>query len=234
MNTINWQRKSTVVAALLIAVAVSGTISPAQAQFSSPPGQGTPKGTAGGGSRPIDPSACFLSTDRREVPRAMAPTNTVGLTSQANPTVWVYVPDTKAKTLEFSLVNQEQEGIYQVNLPINTPGLVKVTLPANVLQAGKPYYWSVALVCNPDQRTDDWVVGSSIRQQPLPADLQRQLSRATADQQVRLYAQAGFWYEAFNTYLTLRQAQPANTNLSELWTELLKIADIGTITQKPL
>jgi len=200
----------------------------AQAQFTSPPGQGTPKGTAGGGSRPTQ--QCLQQPTSQKALLAMAPTKFIGLTPHENPAVWVYVPTTTAQTLEFSLFTQDHEGVYQATLPVSASGLVKIMVPkAAALETGKPYYWTVALICNPQQRTSDWLVGGWIRQQPFSADLQRQLAGATIAQQVKLYAQTGFWYEALNAYLDLQQAQPNTPNLSLLWTDLLKTAGLTAI-----
>lgn len=154
----------------------------------------------------------------------------MGLTPHENPTVWVYVPTTTAQTLEFSLFTQEREGIYQAKLPISAPGLLKITVPKVAsFKPGKPYYWTAALICNPQQRTNDWIVGGWIRQQPLNETLQRQLAGAMIGQQVKLYAKTDFWYEAVNAYLELQRTQPKNPNLSLLWADLLQTAGLSAI-----
>jgi hypothetical protein len=48
--------------------------------------------------------------------------------------------------VEFSLFDEQMNGIYQVNLPISQQaGLVNIRLPetAPALAQDKPYYWSV-------------------------------------------------------------------------------------------
>ncbi|MGI0483942.1 DUF928 domain-containing protein [Pantanalinema rosaneae CENA516] len=217
---------------LLLAAIVWGLVTPvAHAQFGSPPGQGTPKGTAGGGSRPATHLICLQQPNSQENLIALAPTQGVGLTTQTNPTVWVYIPNTTATMLEFSLFTQGQEGIYQANLPIPTSGLVKITLPTNAvtLASNQPYYWTAALVCDPKRRTKDWLVGGWIRQQPLTPEQQQQLAAATSEQQVKLYAQAGFWYDALNTYLELSRSQSGNETLAGLWADLLNMAGLRAI-----
>lgn len=213
--------------ALLAALVTSALLAQtAHAQFSLPPGQGSPKGTAGGGSRPAQPY-CLQKPTSQETLVALAPTRFVGSTFHASPAVWVYVPNTIAKTLEFSLFTEEREGVYQTTMPINASGLLKITVPATVtLAPGKPYYWTAALVCQAKRRTNDWIVGGWIQQQPLPADLQRQLSQTTAEQQVQLYTESGFWYEALNIYLKLQQTRPGDANLTTMWTNLLQSAEL--------
>lgn len=224
----SWQRLKGVMGAMFFAIGVNGfTTQAAQAQFTSPPGQGVPKGTAGGGSRK---PFCLVPPSSRETFLALAPAQFMGLTAHENPSVWVYVPNTTAQTLEFSLFTQDQEGIYQTKVPVSAPGLLKITLPKGAtLTTGKSYYWTAALICDPKQRTNDWWVGGWIQQQPLSTDLQRQLAGATIEQQVTLYAQTKFWYEALNGYLDLQQTQPSNPKLSELWTDLLQAAELSGI-----
>lgn len=213
----------------LFTVVAVGMTATAQAQFGSPPGQGKPRGTAGGGSRPGQ-TTCLENPGSGEALVAMAPTQFVGLTSHPRPGIWVQIPQTTAKVLEFSLFTDQQAGVYQANLPISIPGLMQIVLPSEVsLTPNKPYQWTVALVCNPNQRTEDWIAEGWIQHQPLNANLQQQLSHATLEQQIRLYTLSGFWYEALNTYLTLQQTQPENSNLASLQADLLKSAGLPAI-----
>ncbi len=228
MKIISWQRLKGVVSTVLLAIGLTSlTTQAAQAQFTSPPGQGVPKGTAGGGSRK---PFCLLPPNNRENLLALAPTQFIGLTSRENLSIWVYVPNTTAKTLEFSLLTQDREGIYQTQVPVSAPGLLKITLPKVVtLAIGKPYYWTAALICDPKQRTNDWWVDGWIQQQPISTDLQRQLAGAPIEQQVKLYAQTKFWYEALDVYLDLQQTQPSHPSLSRLWADLIRTAGLGNI-----
>jgi Domain of Unknown Function (DUF928) len=227
----------------LAAIAIMGSLSahPTLAQFSAPPGQGSPKTTAGAGSRPVQP-ACLPKTQplttqpqATQLPSsqtliAMAPTQFMGSTSQVSPTLWVFVPSTTAKTLEFSLFTQDQMGIYQTHLPIQTSGFVKVSLPAQIqLKQGQPYYWSAALICNPKRRTHDWVTGGWIQHRSLPLNLQKQLPGQLAAEQARFYARSDFWYDALNSFLELRQKQPQNQHDATLWADLLQPAGLPAI-----
>ncbi|HEY9618431.1 MAG TPA: hypothetical protein V6C64_16430, partial [Microcoleaceae cyanobacterium] len=60
MKRITYPHQLSVGTGLLLAAIASGLLAPiAQAQFGSPAGQGTPKGTAGGGSRPATHLVCL-------------------------------------------------------------------------------------------------------------------------------------------------------------------------------
>jgi len=228
MKRSNWHPKLGVTVALLsLMLGFDGVLSStAIAQFTSPPGQGTPKGTAAGGSRPSQ-SPCF-QPGNQDRPIPLAPTKSVGLTANATPTVWVHLPKTTARSLEFSLLTN-QEGVYQANLSIRSTGLVALQLPANIkLEAEQPYTWTVSLICDPAHRSRDWVMEGAIQYQIPTVALQKQLMDANATQRIKLYLQAGFWYEALNAYLNLGQQSP-QPNLASLWTELLKAAELPTI-----
>lgn len=221
---------------LLVLVAGSNGlfVESAAAQFTSPPGRGRPKGTAGGGSRPDRPF-CLQNPTSPQRFVAMAPTQLVGLTTQESPTIWVYIPNTTAKTLEFSLFSEKQEGIYQTNIPVKTSGLLSIPLPPDRVKliSGQSYSWAAALVCDPVRRSQDWLVEGWIQYQPLTAELQRQLVGASVEQQVKLYVQAGFWYEALNLYLELQRSHPNHASLTGLWADLLQSAGLPAIAASP-
>lgn len=232
MKLLNGHSQAWMIAAFLILAAGSSGlfIEPAGAQFPSPAGRGRPKGTAGGGSRP-DLSFCLQNPTRPEDFVALTPGQSPGLTTQNNPTIWVYVPNTIAKTLEFSLFSKQQEGIYQTTVPVPTSGWLAIPLPPDrvKLVVGQSYAWAAALVCNPDRRGQDWLVQGQIQYQPLTTELQRQLAGASVEQQMKLYLQAGFWYEALNLYLELQRSHPGHASLTKLWADLLQSAELTAI-----
>ena len=167
--------------------------------FDPPPGQGAPKGTSGGGSRPIAPS-CLVPSESKATPILLAPKRYLGLTTQSHPTFWVHLPATTAKTIEFSLFDRTRKGIYQVSLPIpSSAGLLAISLPKTEpgLSNDRSYNWTVALICNPKQRTEDWVIGGWIQRQTPSDRLQQALKQdANAINQAKSYLQANFWYDA--------------------------------------
>lgn len=217
-------------ASLAIALPLSGFFLEANAQtFNPPSGLGTPQRTAGG-SRPLRSSCAELVHQSAFV--ALSPSRFKGMTASDHPTVWVSVPQTQAKTLEFSLFDAEQNGIYQTNIPIDSSTrMVKVTLPRTTaaLVTGKSYSWAAALVCDPDRRTEDWVATGSIHKQPLSRDLQQQLTQASPEQQMKLYAQAGYWYETIDALVELRRSQPTNAKFATVWADLLKLGGLPAL-----
>ena len=187
--------------------------------FDPPPGQGTPKGTSGGGSRPVAPS-CLVPSDSKATPILLAPKRYLGLTTQSHPTFWVHLPATTAKTIEFSLFDRTRKGIYQVSLPIpSSAGLLEIPLPKTEpgLSNDRSYNWTVALVCNAKQRTEDWVMGGWIQRQA-PSDRLRQLLKqdSTTIDQAKSYLQANFWYDGITTLLKLPPENSDSLGLTKL------------------
>lgn len=210
-------------------------IAPAIANFDPPPDQGSPTGTAGGGSRPMQ-SACFPKATGWSGLVALSPTTYVGLTTHDRPTVRVYLPATTAQVAELSLFDAQGRGLYQTIVPISrTDSLMRFAFPAAapVLSAQQPYYWTVALICNQNQRTDDWIIGGWIRQQQPDPQLQRQLATVHGIDRVKLYAEAGFWYDALETLVQLHQAQPHDAALGVTWANLLQSIGLPQLASIP-
>ena len=227
-------------ALLTLSVLVAPNFTPSvQAQnqatsFEPPPGRDAPReGTAGGGSRPVG-SACGVSQSgvRGATLTALSPGRHLGLTASARPKFLVYVPKTSAQTMELSLFDEQMNGVYQMNVPVaNRTGLVNIELPENApsLVKDKPYYWTVALVCNKNERTEDIVVGGWIERSELNDNLKQQLAKVGAVERASLYAKQGFWYDAVNTLVELQQKEPQNVAIAASWTELLKSVGLDAI-----
>ncbi|MBE9010531.1 DUF928 domain-containing protein [Pseudanabaenaceae cyanobacterium LEGE 13415] len=214
----------------LIALALLGHVKTSFASaFEPPPGQGEPGSTAGGASRPIR-STCVLSNTLDQL-TVLAPKSYLGLTLQARPTFWVYLPATRANTLEFSLFDRQRKGIYQTRIDVaNKKGFVKITLPesAPALNLNQSYNWTVALVCNPKRRTEDWVAGGWIQRQASPHSLQQKLNLATTDSdRATLYARSQFWYDAISLMINSKQA--GSESGIKLWSATLEAAGLGRI-----
>jgi hypothetical protein len=213
-------------------------------------------GTGGGGTR----GSCFKNQQNQEdkmpltglMPRnslTHRPVNQT-LTVAANPTFFVYVPETTTLSAEdllfaeFSVSDDQDNEVYQTTfrLPtvlssdvpsfsVSTPGIVKLSLPANVsLETGKNYRWVFQLVCenaNADPVFGQYVEGR-IQRTELRSDLKTKIEQATPLEQAKLYAQARIWSETLMLAAQLRSSQPAE------WEELLKSVGLNEIAQVPL
>ena len=80
-----------------------------------------------------------------------------------------------------------RQGLTAIPLPKASPGLSN----------DRSYHWTVALVCNPKRRTEDWVTGGWIQRQKPSDRLQQTLNQnSNLIDQATSYLQANFWYDA--------------------------------------
>ena len=213
-------------------------------------------GSGGGGTR----GPCFKNQqkqgDKIPLERLLVPLNPLTnppvnqtLTVAANPTVFVYVPETTtllAENLlfaEFSVYDDQGEDFYKTTLQlptvlssdvptssVSTPGIVKLSLPADVrLETGKNYRWVFQLSCgkaNAERSFGRYVEGS-IQRTELSSDLKTKIEQATPLEQAKLYAKARIWSETLMLAAQLRSSQPAE------WEELLKSVGLTQIAQAP-
>lgn len=195
------------------------------ASFEPPPRKDAPRsGTAGGGSR-TDSLACASSIQTKtKTLTALSPGKHVGLSHNRRPVLFVYLPKTNAQVAELSLFDAKMNGIYQTNISVaNNKGFIAIQLPdsAPSLVKNQPYYWSFALTCNPNDRTEDLVVGGWVEYRQLSQNLLWELIKASKVERVSLYARNGYWYDAVATIIELQQKEPQNEAIARTWTELL-------------
>jgi hypothetical protein len=166
------------------------------------------------------------------------------LTVAANPTFFVYVPENTAKFAEFWLFDDQDNKVYETRLElptvlssdvssssVSTPGIVKLSLPANVsLETGKNYRWEFKLNCIDEfgDASNNLLVDGWIQRTELSSDLKTKIEQATPLEQAKLYAKARIWSEALMLAAQLRSSHPAE------WEELLKSVGLNEIAQVPL
>jgi hypothetical protein len=202
------------------------------ASFEPPPGRDAPRGgTVGGGSRPVGGICLSNPSAKTSSLTALVPGRHLGLTQSDHPNFLVYLPQTTAQAVEFSLFDEHMNGIYQMSVPVSQAGLVSIRLPdtAPPLAQDKTYYWTVALACNPSDRTEDWVVGGWVERAEPSATLKQQLANATPIEKASLYAKQGFWYDALNTLVELQRTQPNNPAAATAWAQLMKSVGLDAI-----
>ncbi len=200
-----------------------------------PPPPKNPDETTGGGTR--DGGRCPQDAMTSQPLTALSPVTEPGLTVADRPTFLAYVPQTTAQTVEFSLFDQNNKGIYQTTFALtNTPGIVSFRLPpkAPPLEIGKDYTWSLAMICNPKNRLQDQFVRGRIRRIQLDWALMNQIEKASPKERVSLYRSADVWYEAILTLFELQRSQPDDSSVSAAWKELLNSGGLNSLATEPL
>ncbi|XGV97778.1 MAG: DUF928 domain-containing protein [Leptolyngbya sp. BL-A-14] len=205
-----------------------------------PPQRGLPGRREGAGTR--NPIVCIQGSPSQLT--AMLPATNLGLTTAAYPRFFWFAPKSKAKFAEFTLseVNEQRENqtpVYKTIFSITgAPGIASLTLPSNAtippLAVGKDYHWSVALICNPDDRSRDIRVDGWVQRVTPEPRLTSQLAKATPVDRVSLYASNGLWFDTLTTLADQRCANPKDAALISSWSALLKSVQLGAIAEQPL
>ncbi len=191
---------------------------------------GAPARTAGGATRSF---SCIASTEKPLT--ALMPSNNVGTTIAADPSVFVYIPNTTATTGEFVIVDSSGNEIYlkQFGLP-GSAGVMKLDLPAAredgspLLVAGETYQWQLALICDQNNRSRDAFVGGMLNRTEASADLTNSLESAETDiDRAKAYAQAKVWNEPLTILAEMR------TENEQAWTDFLTSVGLNEIAAEP-
>jgi hypothetical protein len=89
------------------------------------------------------------------------------------------------------------------------------------LEAGVEHEWSVAVLCDPDDRAGDIVSVGTIRRIVPPPDLVRQLDGASLERRAELLVEYGIWYDALEALASLIERHPTSEQWREAWGGLL-------------
>ncbi len=186
-----------------------------------PPMLGAPATRVGGASRGSpDNDGLTLSV--------LAPEST-GLTRRAQPTLYWCSSKSLTTPLEFSLNDDHSiKPLVEMKLNAAQPGIhaLHLTYP---LKTGVEYQWAIAAVADPNQRAGDLIAGGTIqRVEPTPA-LAAQLDNASPREQVLLYAEQGFWYDALAVLSEQIDANPADHQLREQRVALLEQVGLNAV-----
>lgn len=197
-----------------------------------PPGR-----LVGGGTRSSNPNCRF-----DEIPlMAMAPPRSIGLTAQASPTLYFYLPAMETiQEAEFVLIDSANDTVvYEETLNIgNRAGIMGVTIPSEraetPVETDRNYQWYFSIVCNPTDRSEDIIVEGAMRWTKIDQALASQLNQKTPLEKVNLYLEAELWFDAMSTLAELRSNGTEDPEVSEAWIQLLESADLGVLVQEPV
>lgn len=197
-----------------------------------PPQQGSPTGRQrGGASR--GPCRQF------EALTALVPATkgvVWGQTVSDRPTFWFYLPNslTEENSIEFVVQDVADNYVYntRMTVPGTQSGWIEISMPATAkpLEVNQPYFWTLSVSCNPNKPSEAVFVKGMIQRVPLDAPLENRLKSITPLEQVRLYAEKGFWYNAVHTLAELYRANPGDRQVASTWTTLLKQANLENLT----
>lgn len=199
-----------------------------QAAFASsvkyqPPGRSTPQRTEGSGTRSADGVSCSGQTEKLFI-AALSPTNHIGQTSSARPTLYAYFSGTQSLEIRLREVGQGTT-LWSQTIQPKQPGLQSIVYPTTKpeLSVGKKYEWSAAILCNPKTFERISSPSAGIIRVEEPATLQENLKKArTTPDRAQVYAEASLWYEALDTLASAKTLNPKDTTVQ---TELINLLE---------
>ncbi|MEO0756505.1 MAG: DUF928 domain-containing protein [Cyanobacteria bacterium J06648_16] len=189
----------------------------------SGPREGLPGRRISGGSRLPD-MACVAGSEPLV---ALLPESNLGLSTEAMPTLWFYLPETEpSRLLEFTLYD-ETGRIYATYLtPPATAGLVGVDLDTLSKATAVPtltkdsvYRWTFSIVCNPNNRSEDYWVQGWLQQIELNESVEN------TDQQ---------WLAAVDTAANRPQVAIPDADITSRWQALIQMAGLDQAISMPL
>ena len=182
-----------------------------------PPRRGAPNTRVGGGTRGIAGAAPSI--------HVLAPDH-VGLTASEQPTLSWYMSKPTSMRFEFMLIDEEGDEPL-LELTLDSANLKEGIQSLNLadhgikLKPGMQYQWSVVLIPEEGHRSNDIISSGMIERRDLTAPLKTKLNKADSNEDVFIYAQEGYWYDAVAELETLIKKNPDNEILKKQHAQLL-------------
>lgn len=152
--------------------------------------------------------------------------NHVALTTQAQPSLfWFQSKSAKAK-FELTVVEPKKpKPLLSLTAPqADKPGIHRVKLAKYKveLQPDVAYEWSVAIVPDAENRSRDVIAKGVIKRIDPPGDLASRVAQKGDLERAAAYAEAGIWYDAFESVSNAIEAHPDDPSLRAQRASLLQ------------
>jgi hypothetical protein len=190
------------------------------------PKVGKPTGRIGGGRRGTGgelPSVYALVPDH------------VGYTTQRQPVLYWFLSQPVEGNLRFELTLIDEDSVAPlVDRAFETPpspGLNRIRLADHGLELapGEEYQWSIALVPDRQDRSQDVVSSGWIEVVPAPAALSEQLAAAGPAGAAAVYGEHGLWYDTLAAAIADTERQPGEATSRERLATLLTQAGLPPV-----
>ena len=195
-----------------------------------PPDRGTPPAPYGTGSR----GSCLQNANMPPLIQ-LSGSRGLDLTVSDHPSFWVYVPYDRGdvSTALFSL-QKDNAKVYQQSIQLpTTPGIVEIAMPTTLpaLEAGKSYRWYFEIGCpqiDPSETPIPATVTGLVQRVASSEALESDLAIAQSPlEEVEAYANHHIWHETLSSLAQLRQSDPTNQSLAEIWQNMLSDPSVG-------
>jgi hypothetical protein len=156
---------------------------------------------------------------------ALAPDH-VGITSQAQPTLCWHLAAESNTRIDVTLIDDKSVKP-MLELTLSAPvqaGVRTLRLPDHGLrlEPDKVYQWFVALVPDPQRRSNDIIASGAIERRDPPEALRRELAATDPSRAYEVLARHGVWYDAIAGLSDQIKADPENGNLRAARAALLE------------
>ncbi len=201
------------------------------------PNTGTPSGnTTPGATRPE-----VVCPETAKPLTAIFANQGQDFTLEAYPTFFFYIPynPQQISLMEFLILNETQtKTVYHSSIKLNNQsGIIKVQLPPktqNLLAINTTYYWRLNLDCKPDKTVaPDLVLNGWIRRISVNSDIALDLESAKSKTYLT-YKNHSIWYDAIANLAELYFTNPEDKEITEAWTNTLKLLKLDWIISEPL
>lgn len=188
----------------------------ASAPTYTPPQRGAPSRRVGGSSRGLGdamPSVQLLVPDH------------VALTASEKPALYWYLSRPTSVRVEITLIDDKGETplIEYAVAKADGPAVHRLDLARHgiSLKPGVEYQWSIAVVPNPNERSNDIMAGGALMRVPMPGKIAA-LKTSSKEELARALAAEGIWYDAIALYSELIDTNPGDRGLRERRAALLE------------
>lgn len=187
------------------------------------PQVGKPRGRVGGGRRSAGaalPEVYALVPDH------------VGQTASEQPVLYWYLSSDAPATVKFELTLLDEESIDPlVDAKIESPersGLQRVVLEDHGIRLtpGEEYQWSVAIVSDDENRSDDVVSSGWVERVSIAEEVSAAAAAASDADRVWVYGQAGLWYDALDAAYLEMMENPGDPKARAQFERLLSEAEL--------
>jgi hypothetical protein len=188
-----------------------------------------PKGTITGTRKGIDAGTRGWTANLPAI-YVLAPDHT-GLTTHAQPTFFWYQSAPTNTRMELTLIVQGKPGwVLRVALDkAEQAGIHRLSLERYhvSLTPGVVYRWSVALVPNPNGRSQDLIASDTIKRIEPDAQLSSSVSVGKNVEKAAVYASRGIWYDALESITSEIDAAASDRELRQQRSSLLAQAGLS-------
>jgi len=198
---------------------------------------GTPTRTQSGATRGV--RGCSVAEQAPPLV-AVVPDNTFGVTLKSHPTFLFYLPaitpGTTPPPVEFVIRDLDDNDIYKARFTTDgSGGIASITLPESSgvkgLELNQDYKWSVAMICQMNDRGKDLVTEGLIQRISVPSALSpAAMMGKSAIEQAELLRNASIWYDAVALMAENQRTSPGLTQ----WGGLLQAVGLRDLISQPL